>query len=200
MYSPLRVFCWSLLISLHVYVLKIISCFGIRVLNVLISLHVYVSKIISCFGIRVLNVLISLHVYVSKISSCFGIRVLNVLISLHVYVSKIISCFGIRVLNVFTRSIIISDPDSFTSEKSRRTILHNICWHCQCQGRPWSSFPADTLRNNDVVVTSKRHYDAITSKWRRFDVITALSSRHVPRVLTVLWTWHAMVYPCYTEI
>ena len=33
--------------------------------------------------------------------------------------------------------------------------------------------PADTLRNNDAVITSKRyHFDVITSKWRRFDVIT----------------------------
>ena len=36
-----------------------------------------------------------------------------------------------------------------------------------------AAFPADTLRNNDVVITSKRrHFDVITSKWRRFDVIT----------------------------
>ena len=42
--------------------------------------------------------------------------------------------------------------------------------------------PADTLRNNDVVVTSKRrHFDVITSKWRRFDVITTLLLRHVFR-------------------
>ena len=40
--------------------------------------------------------------------------------------------------------------------------------------------PADTLRNNDVVITSKwRHFDVITSKWRRFDVITTLLLRHV---------------------
>ena len=33
--------------------------------------------------------------------------------------------------------------------------------------------PADTLRNNGVVITSKRRdFDVITSKWRRFDVIT----------------------------
>ena len=36
--------------------------------------------------------------------------------------------------------------------------------------------PADTLRNNDVVITSKRgHFDVITSKWRRYDAITTLS-------------------------
>ena len=40
--------------------------------------------------------------------------------------------------------------------------------------------PADTLRNNDVVVTSKRRrFDVITSKWRRFDVITALLFCHM---------------------
>ena len=40
--------------------------------------------------------------------------------------------------------------------------------------------PADTLRNNGVVITSKRrHFAVITSKWRRFDVITTLSLRHV---------------------
>ena len=42
--------------------------------------------------------------------------------------------------------------------------------------------PADTLRNIDVVITSKRrHFDVITSKWRRFDVITTLSLRRVFR-------------------
>ena len=32
--------------------------------------------------------------------------------------------------------------------------------------------------NNDVI-TSKRHFDVITSKWRRFDVITTLLLHHV---------------------
>ena len=42
------------------------------------------------------------------------------------------------------------------------------------------STPADTPRNNDVVITPKRrHFDVITSKWRRFDVITTLLLRHV---------------------
>ena len=41
-------------------------------------------------------------------------------------------------------------------------------------------FPADTLRNNDVVITSKRcHFDVMTSKRRRFHVITTLLLRHV---------------------
>ena len=44
------------------------------------------------------------------------------------------------------------------------------------------AYPANTLRNNDVAITSKRrHFDVITSKWRRFDVITTLLLRHVPR-------------------
>ena len=48
--------------------------------------------------------------------------------------------------------------------------------------RKWKMWPcpADTLRNNDVVITSKRrHFDVITSKWRRLDVITTLLLRHV---------------------
>ena len=40
--------------------------------------------------------------------------------------------------------------------------------------------PANTSRDNDVVITSqRRHFDVITSKWRRFDVITTLLLRHV---------------------
>ena len=40
--------------------------------------------------------------------------------------------------------------------------------------------PADTLRNDSVVIMSKpRHFDVITSKWRRVDVITTLLLRHV---------------------
>ena len=43
-------------------------------------------------------------------------------------------------------------------------------------------YSADTLRNNCVVITSKRrHFDVNTSKWRRFDVITTLLLRHVFR-------------------
>ena len=40
-------------------------------------------------------------------------------------------------------------------------------------------YSEDTLRNNDVVIKSKRrHFDVITSKWRRFDIIT-LFLRHM---------------------
>ena len=53
--------------------------------------------------------------------------------------------------------------------------------------------PADTLRNNDVVITSKRrHFDVITSKWRRFDVITTLSLRHVLSG-KLLACWHLSI-------
>ena len=43
-----------------------------------------------------------------------------------------------------------------------------------------SNFPADTLSNNDVFISSKRrHFDVTASKWRRFDVITTLLLRQV---------------------
>ena len=46
-----------------------------------------------------------------------------------------------------------------------------------CRGHP-----ADTLRDNDVVITSKlRHIDVITSKWGRFNVTMTLLLRHVVR-------------------
>ena len=55
--------------------------------------------------------------------------------------------------------------------------------------------PANTLRNNDGVITSRRrHLDVITSKWRRFDVITTLLLRHVFRGWHIIWEvlvlWH----------
>ena len=50
-------------------------------------------------------------------------------------------------------------------------------------------FPANTSRDNDVVITSqRRHFDVITSKWRRFDVITSLLLRHVFSGLISIWT------------
>ena len=43
-----------------------------------------------------------------------------------------------------------------------------------------NNYPADTLRNNDVIMTSKwRYFDVIASRWRRFDVITPLLVSHV---------------------
>ena len=45
--------------------------------------------------------------------------------------------------------------------------------------------PADTLRNNDVVITSKRrHFDVITPKWLCFDVITTFKGK-----------WRIRLYP-----
>ena len=44
-------------------------------------------------------------------------------------------------------------------------ITHQSTW--------W--FPPNTIRDNNVVITSKRrHFDVITSKWHRFGVITTL--------------------------
>ena len=48
------------------------------------------------------------------------------------------------------------------------------------KGQLICSYLADTLRNNDIVITPKRcHFDVIISKWRRFDVKTTLSFRQV---------------------
>ena len=59
------------------------------------------------------------------------------------------------------------------------------------------NYPADTLCNNDVVITSKRrHFDVITSKWRRFDVITTLSLRHVFTGYIPLIYIDAVTYSC----
>ena len=58
--------------------------------------------------------------------------------------------------------------------------------------------PADTLRNNDLVITSKRHhFGVITSKWRRFDVITTLLLRHVFRGILPL---HLPVYELFVSL
>ena len=52
--------------------------------------------------------------------------------------------------------------------------------HWEEPGLIFVHYPADILRNNNVVITSKRrHFDVITSKWRRIDVITTLSLRRV---------------------
>ena len=57
------------------------------------------------------------------------------------------------------------------------------------QAITWSStdFTADTLRNNDVVITPKpRHFDVFTSKWPCFDAITTLLLRRVFRGLLTI--------------
>ena len=52
--------------------------------------------------------------------------------------------------------------------------------HWEEPGLIFVHYPADILRNNNVVITSKRrHFDVITSKWRRIDVLTTLSLRRV---------------------
>ena len=46
---------------------------------------------------------------------------------------------------------------------------------CSCLSSTLSGRSQPTSRNDDVVITPKRHhFDVITSKWRRFDVITTL--------------------------
>ena len=43
-------------------------------------------------------------------------------------------------------------------------------------------FPADTLRNNDIIITSKlRHFDVVTSFWRYNDVFITPYARWVVR-------------------
>ena len=74
------------------------------------------------------------------------------------------------------------------------------CWCCQTTS---SSFPLNTWRNNNVVITSKRrHFDVITSKWRRFDVITTSLLRDVSTGLKQHWPWisNYMHYKPWVEI
>ena len=48
------------------------------------------------------------------------------------------------------------------------------------KGQLICSYLADTLRNNDIVITPKRcHFDVIISKWRCFYVKTTLLFRQV---------------------
>ena len=50
------------------------------------------------------------------------------------------------------------------------------------------SFPPNTWRSNDVVITSKRrHFDVVTSKWRRVDVKMASILRNVCAGLARTW-------------
>ena len=63
---------------------------------------------------------------------------------------------------------------------------------CSIRQHQICTVPANTLRNNDVVITSKRrHFDVITSKWRRFGVIATLLLRQA----FVGW-WREAEYPC----
>ena len=67
-----------------------------------------------------------------------------------------------------------------------------MLWRFYWQGFPYiTENPAGTVRNNGVVITSKRrHFDVITSKWRLFYVMTTLSLRHV---------FGGNIRPCYWE-
>ena len=62
--------------------------------------------------------------------------------------------------------------------------LSSAKWWPFCPGGRWVNYiwqnPLNTWRNNNVVRTSKRcHFHVITSKWPRFDVITASILRNV---------------------
>ena len=64
---------------------------------------------------------------------------------------------------------IISTPSLVSSSETQKKSLSYLC----AISHLWCPVPANTLRNNDVAITSKRrHFDVITSKWRRFVVIT----------------------------
>ena len=83
----------------------------------------------------------------------------------------------------------IVPPSVHVLEKGPAHWRKTHCTHNQPPIPPWSAVgrppmgcgsPANTSRDNDVVITSqRRHFDVITSKWRRFDVITTLLLRHV---------------------
>ena len=75
--------------------------------------------------------------------------------------------------------------------QGREYAAQNPTMYCLYTASPWITTVysqlylyyrkiPNTLRNNDVVIASKRrHFDVITSKWRRFDVIMTLLLRHM---------------------
>ena len=72
-------------------------------------------------------------------------------------------------------SIIASPGTCLSCLNFKRTRLKVVCSTSLSL-----SLPGDPLRNNDVVITSKRcHFDVITCKWHRFHVITTFLLRHV---------------------
>ena len=82
-----------------------------------------------------------------------------------------------------------------TSDQLKYYICKAFWWDYVIEAgeRRWPCSPADTSRNNDVVITSKRrHFDVISSKWRRFDVITTLLLRHVFIGLLTPWRQNKM--------
>ena len=68
------------------------------------------------------------------------------------------------------------DPYNTGSWHATDQYEHRCSMFSFCPGK--CGVPANTLRNNNVVITSKRRH-FVTSKWRRFDVITTLLLRHV---------------------
>ena len=79
---------------------------------------------------------------------------------------------------------------AITAKQASKLCIARL--QCVCGNLPvrplkkTSNAERNTLRNNDVVITSKRrHFDVITSKWRRFDVITTLLLCHVFRGVTM---------------
>ena len=90
-------------------------------------------------------------------------------------ITYMLVCFFFYIQLIFS---LYTHSPTFCVLISRPLVIVGIC-----RGILYTSMcPANTLRNNDVVITSKRrHFDVITSKWRRFDVITTLLLRYVFR-------------------
>ena len=91
---------------------------------------------------------------------------------------------NISVIKLCTTCPVIPSPRSWFCLAYQRLNVSlseiTVCRHGCCR-RCWNGkVPSDTLRNNNVGITSKRgHFDVITSKWRRFDVMATLLLRHV---------------------
>ena len=73
-------------------------------------------------------------------------------------ISSILFCFLLRLQN----------SRSYDYVMARLPVWH---WG----NSPGCDYPLNTWRDNNVVITStRRHFDVITWKWRRFDVMTSL--------------------------
>ena len=82
--------------------------------------------------------------------------------------------------NSHSRRFFITHPLEVTEGGLGPEIHRKSCMSFQGSTGGGCGLSADTLHNNDVVITSKRrHFDVITSKWRRFDIITTASLCHV---------------------
>ena len=91
---------------------------------------------------------------------------------------------------------ICASTNGWVSKQSRRrwfeTPSRSLWRHCNdwrffldcCLVYIRIPYPCDTVRNNGVVITSKRrHFDVIKSKWRRFDVTTTIITSSVRRAM-----------------